>query len=143
MYIEDLESELLRVVLEYMNMTLIMSLHQKIYLGLFSKEAYLALGNTGTRYLLISFLDSTNSYYMMSVHWYVPYPVKYPKWSSNFRILSVELWLFLIVSIVFAAISTKLLGRYSCTLEWQVYKTLTTSLTNIWAVILGVSVSTM
>ena len=38
---------------------------------------------------------------------------------------------------------TTLVGRYSCTAEWQVYKTLTSSLTNVWAVILGVSVSTM
>jgi hypothetical protein len=33
-YIEGLEYDLLRVVLEHMNMTLIISLHQKIYLGL-------------------------------------------------------------------------------------------------------------
>jgi hypothetical protein len=110
---------------------------------MFSKEAYIALGNIGTRYLFISFLDSTNSYYVMSVHWYVPCSVKYPKWSSIFRILSVELWLVLIISIIFAAISTKLLGRYNCTLEWQVYITLTSSLTNLWGVILGVLVSTM
>ena len=44
---------------------------------------------------------------------------------------------------VVVAISTTLVGRYSCTSEWQVYKTLTSSLTNVWAVILGVSVSTM
>jgi len=60
-----------------------------------------------------------------------------------FRILSWELWLVLIISIVIAAISTTLVGRYSCALEWQGYKTLTSSLTNLWAVILGVSVSTM
>jgi hypothetical protein len=44
---------------------------------------------------------------------------------------------------VIAAIFTTLLGRYSCTSEWQGYKTLTGSLTNILAVILGVAVSTM
>jgi hypothetical protein len=41
------------------------------------------------------------------------------------------------------AISTTLVGRYSCTWDWQGYKTVTGSLTNVWAVILGVSVSTM
>ena len=55
----------------------------------------------------------------------------------------MELWLVLIISIVNAAISTTLVGRYSCTSEWQKYKTLTSSLTKVWAVILGVSVSTM
>jgi len=44
---------------------------------------------------------------------------------------------------VIAAISTTLVGRYSCTSEWQGYKTLTSSLTNLWAVIVGVAVSTM
>ena len=55
----------------------------------------------------------------------------------------MELWVVRIISIVFAAISTTILGRYSCTSEWQGYKTLTSSLTNIWAVILGVALSTM
>ena len=55
----------------------------------------------------------------------------------------MELWLVLIISIEIAAISTTLVGRYSCTSEWQGYKTLTSSLTNMWAVILGVSLSTM
>jgi hypothetical protein len=57
--------------------------------------------------------------------------------------LSVELWLNLIISIVFAAIPTKILGRYSSTSEWQGHKTLASSLTNVWAVILGVPVSAM
>jgi len=55
----------------------------------------------------------------------------------------VELWLVLITLILTAVISTTLIGRYSCTSEWQGYKTLTSSLTNILAVSLGVSVSTM
>jgi hypothetical protein len=55
----------------------------------------------------------------------------------------VELWLVLIISIVIAGISTTLVGRYSCMSEWQGYKTLVGSLTNLWAVILGVAVSTM
>jgi len=79
----------------------------------------------------------------LSLQWYVPCSVKYPRWSSFYRILSVELWLVLILSIVMAAISTTLAGRYICTSEWQGYKTLTSSLTNVLAVILAVSVSTM
>jgi len=54
-----------------------------------------------------------------------------------FRILSVELWIVLIVSIGFAAISTTIFGHYRCTSLWQGYKTLTSSLTKFWAVILG------
>ena len=108
-----------------------------------AKEAYIAVGEVGTNYLIEPFVDIINSYYILSFRWYVPCSVKYPRWSSNYRILSEELWLVLIISIVMAAISTTLLGRYSCTSEWQKYKTLTSSLTNVWAVIPAVSVSTM
>jgi len=108
-----------------------------------AKEAYIALGAVGKNYSIEPFLDSNNSYHTMRLRWYIPCSVKYPRWSSIFGILSVELWLFLIMSIVIAAISTTLVGRYSCTSEWQGYKTLTSSLTNVWSVILGESVSTM
>jgi hypothetical protein len=86
---------------------------------------------------------STNTYFIKNVRWYVPCSVKYPRWSSFFRILSTNLWLVLIISIVTAVISTTLVGRYSCTSEWQVYKTLTSLLTNVCGVMLRVAVSTM
>ena len=79
----------------------------------------------------------------MRVRWYVPCSVKYPRWSSIFRILSTELWLVLIISIVIAAISTTIVGRNSCTSEWQKYKSLPSSLTNVWAVILRMPVLRM
>jgi hypothetical protein len=68
---------------------------------------------------------------------------QYQRWSSIFRILSLELLVVLIISIMIAAISATLVGRNSCRSEWQGYKTMASSLTNVWAVILGVSVSTM
>jgi uncharacterized protein YacL len=107
------------------------------------KDAYIALGNVGAIILFISYSHSNNSYYISGIRCYVPYSVKYPRWSSAYKILSVELWLVLIISIVIAAISTTLVGRYSCTSEWQRYKTLTSVLTNVCALILGVIVSTM
>jgi len=154
-YIKGLEYELLKVVLQQMNMTFDHvptpkgfekedgSLLSSLVDGMIRKEIYIALGDVGTHFLMVSFLDTTNTYYTMSVRWYVPCSVKYPRWSSLFRILSVELWLVLIISIVIAANSTTLVGRYSCTSEWQGYKTVTSSLTNVWAVILGMSVSTI
>jgi len=153
-YIMGLEYDLLNVVLQQMNMELVL-IHRpnvfelsaettsKLIGDMVAKEMYIALGGLGTNILSVPYFDTTNPYYTMSVRWYVPCSVKYPRWSSIFRILSVELWLVLITSIVIAAISTTLVGRYSCTPEWQRYKTLTSSLTNLWAVILGVPVSTM
>jgi len=153
-YVAGLEYDLLRVVLQQMNMSFVhvptpegfemeKGSVNNLSRAMFEKEVYIALGNVGTHYLKVTVFDSCNSYYMLRVRWYVPCSVKYPRWSSIFRILSVEVWLVLIISIVIAAISTTLVGRYSYTSEWQVYKTLTSSLTNLWAVILGVSLSKM
>jgi len=149
-----MEMDLLKLVLDQMNMTFVHvptpedfetdgGLTNNLIRAMIAKEVYIALGAVGTHYLNDTFLDSTNSYHTMGLRWYVPCSFKYPRWSSMFRILSVELWLVLIISIVIAAFSTTLIGRYSCTSEWQVYKTLTSSLTNVWAVILGVGVPTM
>ena len=110
---------------------------------LIKKKSCIALGNAGNNILSKPFFDSTYPYYIMRVRWYVPCSVKLPRWSSIFRILSADLWLVLIISIVLVAISITLVGRYSCTSEWKCYKTLLSSLTNVCAVILCVSVSTM
>jgi hypothetical protein len=151
-YIEGLEMDLLRVVMQHMNMTFsLVPTPQEFEIdnvtnlvtGMFGKEIDIALGLVSTQILCTSFFESTNPHYIMSISWYVPCSIKDPRWSSIFRILSVELWVVLIISIVTMAISTTVLGRYSCMSEWQVYKTVASSLTNVWAVVLGVSVSTM
>ena len=153
-HIEGLEMDLLRVVLQQMNMTfvhvptpkdfeIVHNLVKNLTMTMISKNAFIALGDVGRRFLFPSMFDFSNTYKFISIHWYVPCSVKYPRWSSIFRILSVELWVTLIISIVIAAISTTIVGRYSCTSEWQGYKTLTSSLTNFCAVILGVSVPTI
>jgi hypothetical protein len=153
-YIRGFEWDLLKFIFEQMNMKFVLlptpeefenteESINKLIVAMFRKDADIALGGFTIHSLANSHIDTTNTYYIFRYRWYVPCSIKYPRWSSIFRILSVELWLVLIISIVIAAISTTLVGRYSCTSEWQGYKTLTSSLTNIWAVILGVSVSTM
>jgi hypothetical protein len=152
--VSGLEFEILKIVLKQINMTfqyvptpegfqIERGLTNNLRKVMFEKKAYIALGSVGMNFLADSFFDSTSPHTVMSAHWYVPCPDKYQRWSSIFRTLSVELWLVLIISIVVAAISTTILARYSCTSEWQLYKTLSSSLTNIWSVILGVAVSTM
>jgi hypothetical protein len=143
--IKCLEMDLLRIILQQMNMTFVyvptpegFEVHKgavnNLVSALIEKEAYIALGRVKRNFLFYTSFDLTNSYLNTRLRWYIPCPVKYPRWSSIFRILSVELWLVLIISIVIAAISTTLVGRYSCTSEWQGYKTLTSSLTNFWGV---------
>jgi hypothetical protein len=123
--------DLIRIALQQMNITFENVLTQKdfeiderdeiinLVMGMYGKEIYIALGAVGRHYLLIPYFDSTNIYYLMTVRWYVPCSVKYPRWSSIFRILSEELWLVLIISSVFAAMSITVVGRYICTSECQ------------------------
>jgi hypothetical protein len=152
--IRGLEMDLLRIILQQMNMTFFYvptpegfeienGSVNNLVTALIEKEAYIVLGRVTRNFLFCTFFDLTNTHLTTRVRWYVPCFEKYPRWRNIFRILSVELWLVLIISIVIAAISTSLVGRYSCSSEWQRYKTLTSSFTNVWAVILGVSVSTM
>jgi len=152
--IRGMEINLLMVVLQQINMSFnyvpspkaFEMDHTSVYdinSAMISKKAYIAVGGFLTNYLSVPYFDLTNNYFIMSVSWYVPCSIKNPRWSSIFRIFSVELWIVLVFSIVIAAISTTLVGRYSCTSEWQGYKSLSSSLTDLWAVILGVSVSKM
>jgi hypothetical protein len=153
-YIKGLEYDLLKVVLEQMNMTFVHvptpegfekqdATVNDLLIDMLAKESYIALGSLVATDNIDLLFDYTYTYYTMIIRWYVPCSDKYPRWSSIFRILSLELWIVLIISIVIAAISITLVGRYSCTSYCHGYKTLTSSLTNIWAVILGVPVSTL
>ena len=152
--IGGLEYDLLNVVLERMNMSFMQVMSQdsletvkipgeNLINAMIGKEVYIAFGGSGKKNFMPTQFDYTNSYYMLRFRWYVPCSVKYPRWSSIFRILSVELWIVLIISILIATISATLVGRHSFTSEWQGYKTLTNSFTKVWAVILGVSVLIM
>ena len=149
-----LKYDLLLVVLQKMNVTYVRVPKPEgfemrkinasnLVRDMFTKETYIALRDAGNTLLSHTFFDSTSSYFIVSMSWYVPCSAKYTRWKSILKILSVELWLDLIMSIALAAISITLVGRYSSTSEWQGYKTLTRSLANVWAVFLGVSVSTM
>jgi hypothetical protein len=82
-HIEGLEYDLLSVVLQQMHMTFVYVLTPEgfelqegsvnyVIKAMSAKETYIALGTVGTHYVMISFFDSTNTYYMMRVRWYVP-----------------------------------------------------------------------
>jgi hypothetical protein len=152
--IKGFEMVLLKIILKQMNMTfvyvptpegfdLVGGSVNNLFRLMIAKEAFIALGGVKSEPSFYSSLDLTNPHSTTRIRWYVPCSVKYPRWSSFFRILSVELWIVLIISIVFAVISTTLIGRYSYTPEWQSYKTLKSSFTYLWAVTLGVGVSTI
>jgi hypothetical protein len=134
---------LLRTVLHHMNMSLLVTTGPEIATRMFTKELHIIVGPFIQTDKLFRIFDTTSVYHMHTYSWYVPCYAKYPRWSSIYNILSVKLWVILIISIVTVAISTALVGRYSRTSEWQRYKTVANTLTDVWAVILGVGVPTM
>ena len=95
--IADLEIEVLRIVMQQMNMTFIhVPTTENLVISFFQKEIYITLGNVENNIFVNKLLSSTNSYYTIRYRWYVPCSDKYPRWSSIFRIISVKLWLILI-----------------------------------------------
>jgi hypothetical protein len=152
--IVGMEIALLNIVLQQMNMTCFPVDPREVFgrgpvslrdfaFGMFSKTTYITLGCFVEHSMFEGVIDVTKTYSVVNELWHVPCSIKLPRWSSIFRILSVELWLVLIISIVIVVISTTLVARYSCTSEWQGYKTVTSSFTKAWAAFLGLSVSTM
>jgi hypothetical protein len=122
------EMDLLSVVLKQLNMTFVYVPKPKTFvavngmllnliIAMLEKEIHIALSCMGFESKSTFQTDVTNSYHSSRCRWYVPCSVKYPRWSSIFRVLSVEMWVVLIISIAIAAISTILIGRYSCTSE--------------------------
>jgi len=90
-YIKGFESKLLKVVYEQMNMTFVYvptpegfkieegSVLRNLVMGMLGKEIYIALSVVGTHYSSDICFDATNPYYMMSLRWYVPCFIKYPR----------------------------------------------------------------
>jgi hypothetical protein len=122
MKVVGLVMDLLTVVLQQMNMTFVHVTTSEVFegneisicnliKGIFAKKFYIALGDMGKHSMIQPFMEFTNTYLFVNTRWYVPYSIKLLRWSSVFRILYVELWLFLIISIVIVAISITLFGR--------------------------------
>jgi hypothetical protein len=118
-YRAGLEMDVIRVVLQQMNMMIVhvhtpegfqkKFLEASLFSSMFANDVWIAFGDVGS-HVFNSFFDTTIAYYIMSVRSDVPCSDKYPRWISVFRILSVELWLVLIISIVTATILTTLVS---------------------------------
>ena len=92
------------------------------------------------RWLREKELDTTTSYIMRRLRWYVPCSFKYPRWSSIYRIFSAQLWVCLILSMAVISSTISLIARYGRTYSKSPdYWSMTKSLTCVWAVILGVT----
>jgi hypothetical protein len=83
LYIEGLEMELLRIILQQLNMTFFFvptprgfergnSDEFNLVRTMIAKEAFIALGDVGYNILGRLIFDTTNPYSIMSIRWYVP-----------------------------------------------------------------------
>jgi hypothetical protein len=111
------------------------------YTGLLmNDEADIALGGimrTATSTIL---MDVTKSYLQVIWEWYVPCPAKFPGWKSIFRIFSATSWLSIFLSAVLAIIVIVFLARFGIK-EYESLKRVVDAITDVWALMLGVSIS--
>ena len=91
---EKFGSNLLKVVLHQMNMTpvpLTEKSTESTELPFVGYRHAVFLGEMANMVYSFPNLELTSSYHLTDIHWYVPCSIKYQRWSSIFRILSVEL----------------------------------------------------
>jgi hypothetical protein len=89
-----------------------------------------------------SLMDASISYQQSKWDWYVPCPVKFPRWKSIFRVFSASLWLTLFLSTLLANFMIVFLAKFRNT-EYKSFKRFVNAITDVWAVIIGISVSVM
>jgi len=120
------EVDLLSIILKQMNMTYVHvptpndfaiepGVLNNLFTAMTAKEIYIAVGGAKRNILFYTTFDLTHSYHTTYFRWYVPCSIKYPRLSRIFKIMSGEMWLVLMISIVIAAILITIVGRYSYT----------------------------
>jgi hypothetical protein len=87
-------------------------------------------------------MDVTISYQQSKWEWYVPCPVKFARWKSIFRVFSASLWLTIFLSTLLANFTIVFLAKFRIT-ERKSFKRFVNAITDVWAVIIGISVSVM
>jgi hypothetical protein len=87
-------------------------------------------------------MDVTRGYQQSKWEWYVPCPLKYPRWKSIFRMFSASLWLTIFLSTLLANFTIVFLAKFE-NVENESFKSFINAITDVWAVIIGVSVSVL
>jgi hypothetical protein len=109
---------------------------------LMNDEADIALGGVIRTATLTSLMDVTTSYYQIRWEWYVPCPVKFPGWKSIFRVFSLSGWLSILFAAMLANLVIVCLAR-SGIKEHESFRRLVEAILDVWALILGVSISSL
>ncbi|KAJ4448845.1 hypothetical protein ANN_00236 [Periplaneta americana] len=112
----------------------------KVYQG----KADIMLGRINEVDCLNLGTKASNSFHFDELYIYVPCSLKYPRWSGIFRMFTFDIWVCLFSAMAFASLTMKVMARFAYRDSDRIaYQSFSSSLTNIWAVVLGVSVSVM
>jgi hypothetical protein len=87
-------------------------------------------------------MDVTISFWKLTWQWFVPCPVKFPGWKSIFRIFSPSGWLSIFLAAMLAHIAIVFLARFRIQ-ENESFRRFVHAVLDVWALILGVSISTL
>jgi hypothetical protein len=151
---DGLEIQLIKFIRRVMNVTIIRLPQVKNfriiqdesgnyvgYTALFmNDEADIAFGGIMRTTISTSLMDVTKSYFQSSWQWYVPCPVKFPRWRSIFRIFSPSVWFSIFLASMFANIVIVFLARFGVN-EHESFRCVSDTIIVVWALLLGVSIS--
>ncbi|KAJ9597408.1 hypothetical protein L9F63_011729 [Diploptera punctata] len=91
----------------------------------------------------VTIADPTLSYYMESMKWFVPCAQKLPQSTSIVRVFKFSLWITFFVSLFVSAFIFVCIEKLYRFEKCSKFTTVTASISNMWAVMLGISVSSM
>jgi hypothetical protein len=143
-YEDGIEIELLRIIGNALNMTLVIEDSTSIEYRKVTPSIY--AGRWATYSSALDYLtERTGGYLSVRLDWYAPCADRHQRWSRFFNIFSVNLWICFALSLVLAVITVRCISNYghiSHLHESKSYSNVFSVTANIIAVILSVSVNT-
>ena len=122
-YEEGMEIEMLKLIGIALNMSLEIAVFVDVlrFLSTAKKDK---IGHKNLPFIFVgmfpgisSTLDNiyeyTRSYLTVRLVWYTPCAVKYERWSRFFNIFSVDMWIFLVLSLALAVITVRCISNYT------------------------------
>ncbi|PSN44221.1 Ionotropic receptor 586 [Blattella germanica] len=101
-----------------------------------TKEADIAIGGLPISHLVTENIDMTIPFELSPQFWWVPCPSELHRGLSLLRIFQPIVWLFFFFALISAALILQILGNI--TESSRIYKSFSTCLLNIWAMVVGV-----
>jgi hypothetical protein len=87
-------------------------------------------------------MDPTVTYFKGGFVWVVPYPGRFPRWLSVFRVFTSFAWLQMVATIVFVSVVMWCLSRIPIN-QMEATRTISANVCDAWAVVLGISLPHM